>query len=426
MKKLLFIALLLACLPVAHADLNITVTGGQVAPQPIAVVPFKAPAGAKVDVAKIIQSDLASSGLFKPIARKDMLETPSQPNDVNFRNWQVLGANNIVIGSQQRVGKNVKVRFYLLDVFQQRQLLGFDMPATPPDRLRYVAHRIADLVYKKLTGVHGYFDTQIVYVEAKGLGDARHFKLVVCDSDGRFPRVIASSGEPLMSPAWSPDRKKIAFVGYHHGRSAIYVDTLATGALRRVTDAPGVNGSPAWAPDGQTLAVTLSNGDNADVYKINLSNGHKQRLTTNPAIDTEPAFSPDGSTIAFTSDRGGNPQIYTMPADGSGTPQRITFQGKQNLRPRYSPDGRFLAMVDLQDGLYRIALKNLETGERRILTDGPVDEGLSFAPNSRVLIYEKRTSKGTELATVSTQGGIKRVLSSSNDVQDPAWSPYIQ
>lgn len=426
MKKLLFIAILLASLP-AHADLNITVTGGSVAPQPIAVVPFKtASADAKVDVAKIVQDDLASSGLFKPIARKDMLETPSQPAEVNYRNWQVLGANDIVIGSEQRGPQGVKVRFYLLDAFQQRQLLAFDMPATPPDRLRYVAHRIADLIYKKLTGVHGYFNTQIVYVEAKGLGDKRKFKLIVCDSDGRFPRVIASSDEPLMSPAWSPDRKKIAFVGYHRGRSAIYVDTLATGKLRRVTDAPGVNGSPAWSPNGKTLAVTLSDGNNADIYTINLSGGDKHRLTTNPGIDTEPAYSPDGGTIAFTSDRGGQPQIYTMPADGSGSPTRVSFAGKQNLRARYSPDGGTLLMVNLQDGLYRIALLDLASGKERILTDGPLDEAASFAPNGRVIIYEKRTASGTALATISIHGDIRRKLSSSHDVQDPDWSPYIQ
>lgn len=425
MRKYLLLCGLLAwgC---AHADLDITVTGGQAAAQPIAVVPFKTQNGANFDIAQIVQDDLARSGLFNPLKRSDMLETPSDPAQVNYRNWRVLGMNDIVIGDERPSGNGVAVRFYLLDVFRAQQLLGFDMPAAPTDQLRYVAHRIADLVYQKLTGTPGYFDTQIAYVAGHGLGDARTFKLIVCDSDGKYPRGIASSKEPLMSPAWSPDRKKLAFVGYEHGRSAIYIDTLATGHLQKFTGEPGINGAPDWSPDGKQLAVTLSYGHNPDIYIINVASGQKRRLTHSRAIDTEASWSPDGKTIAFTSDRGGSPQIYTVPADGSSGPRRLTFDGKQNLRARYSPDGKSLALVNFDGHSYRIAVIDLASGNMRLLTNGPLDESPSYAPNGAVIIYARRTGSGTELATVSVDGRINQTIRTSGDIQEPAWSPYIQ
>lgn len=410
----------------AHAALDITVTGGEAAAQPIAIVPFQTSPGATFDVAQIVQDDLASSGLFKPLDRSDMLEKPSDPGQVNYRDWRVLGMNDIVIGQEQKVGNDVAVSFYLLDVFRQQQLLGFKMPPAPPDQLRYVAHRIADMVYQKLTGIPGYFDTQIAYVAGYGLGDARTFKLIVCDSDGKYPRVIAASKEPLMSPAWSPDRKQLAFVGYQHGRSAIYIDTLATGHLRKLTDEPGINGAPAWSPDGKYLAVTLSYGRNPDIYIIDVATGQKRRLTHDPSIDTEATWSPDGRTIAFTSDRGGTPQIYEMPADGSGPPRRVTFQGTENLAAKFSPDGKSLTLINDQDGDFRVALLNLQTNNLRVLSDGPLDLSPSFAPNGAVILYVKNTSQGRTLATVSTDGQIKRTIPTPVGIQEAAWSPYIQ
>jgi len=410
----------------AHADLDITVTGGEAAAQPIAVVPFQTSPGANFDVAQIVQDDLARSGLFNPLKRTDMLEKPTDPSQVNYRDWRVLGMNDIVIGQEQLVGNGVAVRFYLLDVFRQQQLLGYQMPPSPPDQLRYVAHRIADMVYQKLTGTPGYFDTQIAYISGHGLGDARTFKLIVCDSDGKYPRVIAASKEPLMTPVWSPDRKQLAFVGYQRGRSAIYIDTLATGHLRKFSDEPGINGAPAWSPDGKLLAVTLSYGYNPDIYIMNVATGHKRRLTHSPAIDTESTWSPDGKTIAFTSDRGGTPQIYEMPVDGSSSPKRLTFQGKQNLRAQFSPNGKSLALVNYDGSEYRIGLLDLQTDALRILTDGPLDESPSFAPNGAVIIYSKRTSRGTELATVSVNGQVNQTIKASGDIQEPAWSPFIQ
>ncbi|HEX7380914.1 MAG TPA: Tol-Pal system beta propeller repeat protein TolB, partial [Nevskiaceae bacterium] len=421
-KKILLVVGLLACWA-AHAQLNITVTGGQTAPQPIAVVPFQNGPGVTFDVAQIVQDDLASSGLFKALPRSDMLEKPSTPEQVNYRNWQVLGVNDIVIGQETASGDGVAVRFYLLDTFGQKQLLGYDMPVVPVGQLRYVAHRIADLVYQKLTGIPGYFDTQIAYVEASGLGMHRNFKLVVADWDGKFPHVIASSNEPILSVAWSPDRKRLAFVGYHNNRSAVYVDTLATGTLREVTSVAGVNGSPAWSPDGRSLAVTLTtSGANTNIYIVDVATGQRRQLTHDSGINAEPAWSPDGQTIAFVSDRGGNPQIYTMPA-GGGAATRVTFEGVQNQRPAYSPNGKLLAMADVQGGLQRIAIMPATGGPLKILTSGPVDESPSFAPNSNVLIYEKRTASGTELATVSIDGHVNQILRGSTNVQEPAWSP---
>jgi tol-pal system beta propeller repeat protein TolB len=411
-------------LPVAHADLNITVSGGKTAAQPIAIVPFQNAPGVNFDVAQVVQDDLVSSGMFMALDRSKMLEQPHKPSDVNFRNWRVLGQNDVVVGQTYTRGTDVGVRFYLLDVYRAKQLLGFDMPPVPPARLRYTAHRIADLIYQKLTGIPGYFDTQIAYVSAHGYGAKRKFQLIVSDSDGKYPHVIASSDQPLMSPAWSPDGKQLAFAGLEHNRWAIYIDTLATGKLKKLISEPGINGAPAWSPDGKKLAITLSFGHNPDIYIIDLATGQRQRLTHSSAIDTEPDWSPDGKNIVFTSDRGGTPQIYEVPADGSASPQRLTFVGKQNFHAVFSPDGKKLVLESFDGSAYRIGLLDLQSGNFKDLTAGPIDESPDFAPNGNVVIYTKRRSSGTELATITVDGEVSQTLSSSGDIGQPAWSPY--
>ncbi|MDE2149756.1 MAG: Tol-Pal system beta propeller repeat protein TolB, partial [Gammaproteobacteria bacterium] len=397
----LFLAGLAAALwllpPAAQADLNITVAGGQIAAQPIAVVPFSIPPDVSFDVAQVIQDDLKRSGLFNPLPRAQMLEKPTQPGQLDYRNWRVLGQNDVVIGQVRHQGAGIGVRFYLFDVFRGQQLIAYDMPPVAADQLRYTAHRIADLIFKQLTGIPGYFDTRIAYVQAQGLGAKRTFKIMISDSDGRYPHVVASYNEPLMSPAWSPDGKALAFVGFERTGSAIYIDDLSTGHLTKLTGEPGINGAPAWSPDGKSLAITLSFGHNPDLYIVNLGTHAMRRLTHDPAIDTEATWSPDGKTIAFTSDRGGNAQIYEVPADGSAPPTRITFQGKQNLRARFAPDGRSLALVNYDGSSYRIGVLDLQTGNLKLLTDGPLDQGPDWAPNGHVLIYDGISNNGTQL-----------------------------
>lgn len=408
----------------AKADLEITISGGQTSAQPIAIVPFSAPEGVTFDVAKVIDADLARTGTFRTLPRADMLEKPSDPSAVNYGNWRQINMDTLVIGQmKQEAGGKVSMRFFLLDTVRGQQLMAFDMPAAPPEQLRYVAHQIADLIYEKLTGIPGAFNTKIAYITASGLGALRKFQLVVADADGEAPHVVAISREPLMSPAWSPDRKQLAYVGFERGRSTIYLHTLSTGQVRRLVSERGINGSPAWSPDGRSIAVTLSFETNPDIYIIDVESGARRRLTEHYAIDTEAAWSPDGKTIVFTSDRGGQPQIYQMPALGKGDPKRLTFEGKQNLRASYSPDGKSLVLVNYQDSRYRIATLDLASGNLKIISDGPLDESPSFSPNGAVVIYATQGSHGAELGTVSIDGRVKQRFRQAGDVREPAWSP---
>jgi len=421
--RLLIAAVFLVVLSPARAQLQFEVTGGSTGAQPIAIVPFGANDGV-MDIAQVIEADLVRSGLFFALPRTDMLEKPTEPKQIDHRNWKAVNMDNIVIGSVRRDpgSDRVAVRFYLFDVLRGEQRLGFEMPAAEPSQLRYTAHQIADLIFEKLVGIPGVFNTKIAYVASQGYGLDRKYALMISDWDGENPRTIATSREPLMSPQWAPDRKRLAYVGYERGRSSIYVHDVASGKVRKLVSEKGINGSPAWSPDGTKLAITLSYETNPDIYVVDVATAAKRRLTQTEGIDTEAAWSPDGQSIIFTSERGGPPQIYRMTADG-GSPTRISFQGRQNLRASYSPDGKNIALVNLDDNRYRIALLDVASGSMRLLSDGRFDEGPSFAPNGATVIYATQGPKGAELATVSTDGRVRQRLRQTGDVREPAWSP---
>lgn len=426
MNRIRTLVLLLTalCSAPAVAQLEFTVTGNQTGAQPIAIAPFAANEGLATDVAQVIEADLVRSGMFTSLPRNNMLERPTEPGQVDFRNWRAVNMDSLVVGKLMREPGSDRVasRFYLLDVVRGEQLIAYDMPAVAPDQLRYVAHQIADLVFERLTGIKGVFNTKIAYVASTGSGPARTYQLVVADADGYNPRTIASSRDVLMSPSWAPDRKRLAYVGYERGRSAIYVHDLASGQVRKLVSEKGINGSPAWSPDGRYLAITLSFESNPDIYIYDMQSGQRRRLTDHYGIDTEASFSPDGQNIVFTSDRGGQPQIYQMSVRG-GEARRLTFQGRQNLEPSYSPDAKSITLVNLDDSRYRIALLDLASGSMRLLSEGNLDEGPSFAPNGHVIIYTTQTRQGAELATVTVDGRVTQRLRQPGEVREPAWSP---
>lgn len=408
----------------ASAQLEITVTGGVESARPIAVVPFASPGSIDTDVASIIEANLRRTGLFETMSRDSMLERPTDIANFNSSNWRAVRMENVVIG-QLRLDPgsgNVGARFWLVDTLLNEQLLGFDMPPVPPAQVRYLAHQISDLIFEKLTGIPGAFNTRLAYVAAQGLGFERRFQLIVSDADGYNPRTIATSREPIMSPSWSPDRQKLAYVGYERGRSAIYIHELRTGQVKTLVTERGINGSPAWSPDGTKMAVTLSFETNPDIYIIDIATGRRNRLTTHFGIDTEPAWAPNGNELVFTSDRGGSPHIYRISASG-GEPERLTFEGRQNLRASYSPDGRDIVMINLGEGGYRVATLNLASKRMTLLSDGRLDESPSFAPNGAVIIYATQRGNAAELGTVSVDGRVKSRLRQTGDVREPAWSP---
>jgi TolB protein len=421
----LLLLVMLAAGP-ARAELEITVTGGDVGALPIALVPFSQTPEVQLDIAQVVEDDLVRSGRFRALPRRDMLQKPNAPAQVDHGTWRRQGIDNVVIGQVAKTDQGYYARFFLVDAVSGQQIMGYDIPARSLDQMRYVAHQIADLIYEKLLGMPGYFNTKIAYISAKGIGHQRNFELIVSDADGWNPRVVATSREPLLSPAWSPDRKQLAYVGFERGRSAIYLHTLATGEVKRLISERGINGSPTFSPDGRFLAITLSFENNPDIYVLDIKSGSRRRLTDHYGIDTEPAWHPDGTKLLFTSDRGGQPQIYEISVNG-GDPRRITFQGAQNLRASYSPDGRSIVVVNSHERRYRIGLLDVASGDLRLISNGPLDESPSFAPGGAVVIYATQGPRGAELATVSVDGRVRQSLrQSGGDVREPAWSPLVR
>lgn len=426
MRRLLFL-LLLGWQGLAMADLTIEITEGAQGALPIAIVPFdwQGPGALPVEnVAAIIAADLRRTGRFKPLPEKDLLARPHTAEEVDFRDWRALGLDNLVVGqvSAQPTGGYL-VRFQLFDVFRGEQLAGMSFPSGAED-LRYTAHRIADIIYQQLTGTPGAFATRIAYITAvRESGGAERVSLRVADADGHNPQTIVSSREPLMSPAWSPDGRHIAYVSFEKREPAIYVQELITGRRERLSSFKGINGAPAWSPDGRKLALTLSKDGSPDVYVMDMTSRQLQRLTTHYAIDTEPAWSPDGESIVFTSDRGGSPQIYRVPASG-GQIERLTFEYSYNAGASYAPDGKSLVLVTRVGGQYRIALLDLDSGVLRVLSKGALDESPSFAPNGSMIIYGTLWNDRYALAAVSPDGSVsQRLTLDVGDVREPTWSP---
>ncbi|NCF24402.1 MAG: Tol-Pal system beta propeller repeat protein TolB [Gammaproteobacteria bacterium] len=412
----------------ALADITVEITKGGVARTPVAVVPFGwqgQSADIPLDIAEVIAADLQRSGRFAPIPEENMLQKPTAGAELDFDDWSFVKAEAVVVGRVVQTGENAyDVSFQLFDVFRREQLVGYRIPASR-GTMRIVAHRAADMIYEKLTGIKGVFATKVAFVTAERRQDVQTFRLVVADQDGANETVILQSTDPIMSPAWSPDSRRLAYVSFENDRSSVWVQTLRTGNRIQVSNKPGINGAPSFSPDGRQLALTLGGIDgNLDIHVLDLSTRQTRRLTTHRAIDTEGSWSPDGRYIYFTSDRSGGPQVYRVPAAG-GTPERVTFEGSYNARPRLSPDGKRLAMVHLDRGNYRIAVMDVKSKELLVVSAGQQDESPSFAPNSDTLIYATRQARNGVLETVTADGLIRqRVSSGQGDVREPVWSPF--
>ena len=422
-RAILLCGLMALYAPVSQAEMNIEITEGIESALPIAVVPFAVQgAGMPVDVRFVVNSDLARSGYFRTLNEQDMLSRPSTPDQVRFNDWQALGQNYLVIGQIIESGGQYNIQFQLFDVYKGTQLLGYRMTSAPTE-LRRTAHKISDLIFEAITGNKGVFSGRIIYITSTGGNKQRTHRLQVADTDGFNAQTIATSPEPLMSPAWSPDGRQVAYVSFERKTAAIYVQTLATGARTKVAEFPGVNGAPAWSPDGQKLALTLSKDGNPDIYSLNLSTRSLVKLTQSNAIDTEPTWSPDGSHIVFTSDRGGKPQLYIMPSSG-GQEKRLTFSGDYNAGATFSTDGKNLAMVHGNGGDYRIAVMDMATRTVNVLTEGRLDESPSFAPNGSLILYASRKGGTGYLSAVSIDGKMQqKLMFDSSEVREPAWSP---
>lgn len=411
-----------------YADVVVEVVRGVDNPTSIAVVPFawSEDQPPPQDIADIVSFDLARSGRFKPLDPADMLSYPTQPKDVFFRDWRVQGVEYLLIGKLARTPTGrMDLQYRLYDVAQEEEMLA-ERVETSVEDLRDFAHHVSDRVYEEITGIPGAFSTRIVYVLVQNAGtpEAR-YQLKIADSDGARDHTLLDSDQPVLSAEWSPDGRKIVYESFEGGRPALYLQDLAAGTRVKLTGYPGLNGAPAWSPDGKRLAMVLSRDGNPEIYLMDLSTRRLERVTRHFAIDTEPSWTPDGNALIFTSNRGGKPQIYKVTL-ANGLVERLTFDGDYNARARMLPDGKHIVFVHRVEGIFHIALMNLDSGRIRVLTETNLDESPSIAPNGDMLIYATLAEGRGILAVVSIDGQVKyRLPSAFGDVREPAWSPYL-
>jgi len=429
-QKVIYALLFLFVSQLAQAKLEIEIIQGNAAALPIAIIPLQWHASGPREptgVAEVVSSDLYRSGLFDPLEEQDMVDRPVDAESIRFGTWRLLKVDYVVIGQVNDAsgGNGYDIIYQLFDVHTQERLLS-QITTVGLGDLRFGSHRVADAIYEKLTGVPGAFSTRIAYISATGEGNNQNYQLFVADADGFNPQAVVGSPEPLLSPNWSPDGQRLAYVSFEKGNSAIYVQNVATGQRELVSSGKGINGAPAFSPDGRSLAMTLSYTGNPEIYVRDLTTGQKRQLTQHWAIDTEPVWSPDSKWVYFTSDRGGKPQIYRVAAAG-GNPSRITREGDYNARASISPDGNRIAVAHGRGNEYRIAVLDTETGRLRILTPGVLDESPSFAPNGSMILYATREGMRGVLSAVSVDGNVRqRLILTEGDVREPAWSPVIR
>ncbi len=403
---------------VAAQGLSIDITEGSRSADPIAVVPFAfegAGLPPETDVGEIVRADLARSGKFFTLGRRDIVEFPTRESEVKF-----------VVGRVADAGDGaLRVEFELFDVAKQGRMLALAISGQRTD-MRGVAHQIADLIYEKILGVRGAFWTRIAYVTSTGTGQNTQYALMVADSDGFNPQVVVRSREPLMSPSWAPDGRRLAYVSFERGNSSIYIQDLSTGSRELVSSQKGINGGPAFSPDGSKLAMNLSYGGNPDIYVMDLASRKTTKLTNHFAIDVEPVWMPDGRSLLFTSDRSGKPQIYQVPVSG-GDAARLTFQGQYNARATICCDGKQIAVAQGTGNVYRISVFDRATGTYSEISPGNVDESPSFAPNGSMVLYAATEGPRGVLYAVSADGRVRqRLVLADGDVREPAWGPFRQ
>ncbi|UXI67667.1 Tol-Pal system beta propeller repeat protein TolB [Tahibacter amnicola] len=396
----------------------------------IAIVPFAfegAGVPPETDVSEVVRMDLARSGQFRTLEKDRVVEFPTRGNEIKFPTWKILDQQYITVGRvMDAEGGALRVEFELFEVASGRSMLGLAITGQRSD-LRGVAHQVADLVYEKITNVRGAFWTRIAYVTAAGVQPNIQYALMVADSDGYNPQVVVKSREPLLSPSWSPDGRKLAYVSFERGDSAIYIQEIATGSRQVISNRKGINGAPSFSPDGNRLALTLSYLGNPDIFVMDLGSREITRITSQMSIDTEAVWTPDGQNLIFTSDRAGKPQLYQVPATG-GDASRVTFAGEYNAKASIAYDGSKIAMAQGAGNVYRIAVLNRSKGSQvTMVSPGSVDESPSFAPNGSMLLYAATDGPRGVLYAVSADGRVRqRLVLADGDVREPSWGPFRQ
>lgn len=429
----IMLRLLTACLALAaslaFAADPLVITRGTDRAIPIAVVPFglSGETALPEDPARIVASDLHNSGLFSPVAREHMISMPSRADEIIYRDWRAVGAQYLLIGDMQaQAGSQVQIRYQLFNVTSE-QLVHSGTVSGTTQQLRDLAHHIADQTHEKVTGIKGAFSTRLLFVTASGAVNERRYALYRADYDGARAVTLLQSREPILSPSYAPDGKRIAYVSFEQKRPRIYVQHVETGQREQVTNFEGLNGAPAWSPDSSKLAFVLSKDGNPEIYVMDMASRQTRRVTNHMAIDTEPFWGKDGQTLYFTSDRSGRPQIYRANING-GEAQRVTFTGNYNANPKLSADEKTLVMIHRQDGykVFKVATQDLQRGTLRILSDTSLDESPTVAPNGTMVIYATRQQGKGVLMLTSINGRVRIALPGiEGEIREPSWSPFL-
>lgn len=431
MKKI-FYGFAMGCLFIANiafAKLSIEITDGELAGIPIAITSSERDQGFE-DLAQVIRSDLKMCGRFDPLHPDRLPHYLTAQQEAFMGTWQSLGAENVVLGSVTPTGNDrYSVNFKLVDVYKNGSVLAAQtFYGIRSQDFRALSHHISDIIYEKITGIKGAFSTRIAYVMVVKTPDGKRYSLEVADADGYNPQTLVKSREPIMSPSWSPDGRRMTFVSFEKNRAEVYLIDISTGRRELLSKFPGINGAPAWSPDGRTLALVLSKEGSPKIYLMDIQSRKLTQITEGYSIDTEPAWSIDGRNLYFTSNRGGKPQIYRLDV-ASRQIDRITFEGSYNARPMLTPDGRYLIMMhrgEQTTGVFNIASQDLQTGKVSVLTHAYLDESPTLSPNGAMVLYGTQDGDRQILGLVTLDGrGQLKLPAREGSVQEPAWSPFL-
>ena len=414
----------------ASAQLRVDITRGNVDPIPIAVSPFAGdgPRGAELGqaIAEVVATAHDSSGQLRPHDRRANIQSPDELRNVpRFADWRQINAQALVTGVVGPGPQGIGIEFRLWDVFGGSQLRGLRFD-TAESQWRRIAHKIADVVYERMTGEKGYFDTRIVYVAESGPAQRRIKRIAIMDQDGANHRFLTDGSTLVLTPRFSPDGARVAYLEFRGIRPRVYIrDVDGSRVVPVATDLEGMTFSPRFSPDGGSMLLTVASGGNSDIYSVSLAGGGARRLTNSPAIDTSPTYAPDGARICFNSDRGGTPQLYVMDRNGGGV-QRVSYGDGRYGSPAWSPRGDYIAFTNIKGGAFHIGVMRPDGRDERLVTRSALDQGPSWAPNGRLLLFaRKERGAGSGLVTIDVTGYNERRLQTPLDASDPDWSPLI-